>query len=414
MHQPALFQVVQGLGKHLLRYANDHALHLAVSPRAACERKEHQYRPFVSNQFDCLPRGTILIQKIVPVFASCRLVSHGHSFFSHCESYTHQKVCIALQSAYFPIVPIPFILGFVLFGNVRVKQSDMKRSEVHMNAQSNMTRRICVVTGATGMLGQATAIELARSGASVILVCRNDAQGRQVLEEVKQAGPDREHQLVIGDLSEPAAVRAMTVRIREKVSEIHALIHTAAAFTAARQENSQGQEVMFATNQLGRFLLTYELLPLLRKGSPARVLIATGPSPDALNFDDLMAHKQFGSFAQFRTTNVANLMFTFELARRLKGAGVTANAYHPGALQSNLMRKMPLIVRLLTLPVGRDATKAARALAALALDDQYEQATGQFFNFEKPINAPKNSQDVQAQRRLWEETERLLGLEWNV
>lgn len=103
-------------------------------------------------------------------------------------------------------------------------------------------------------------------------------------------------------------------------------------------------------------------------------------------------------------------MLAFELARRLAGTGVTSNAYHPGILQSNLMREMPALVRWMTLPFGRRADKAAHALGALALDDSYAQETGRFYNFEKPIQVPKNSEDVQAQRRLWEESGRLLGI----
>ena len=148
---------------------------------------------------------------------------------------------------------------------------------------------------------------------------------------------------------------------------------------------------MFASNVLGRFLLTHQLLSLLERGAPARVLVVTGPSPDRLDFDDLMARTDFQPFRQFRATNAANLLFAFELARRLQGTGVTSNAYHPGALQSNLMRQMPVMVRLLTWPVGHRADKAAHALGALALEERYVQATGRFYKRGKPIKAPKNA-----------------------
>jgi len=272
---------------------------------------------------------------------------------------------------------------------------------------------ICVVTGATGMLGRATAIHLASRGAAVVLVCRDRARGEQVLGDVKRAGLGQSHRLVVGDLSEPNAVRDMATHIRNTTGNIHALIHTAAIFTRKHQENRAGHELMFATNVLGRFLLTHELLSLLKHGAPSRVLIATGPSPDKLKFDDLMARKTFQPFLQFRATNAANLMFAFELSRRLATAGITSNAYHPGILQSNLMREMPAIVRWITLPFGRRPDKAARALSALALGNDYTQETGQFYKLEKPIKAPKASQDVQAQQQLWIEAERLLGIEWN-
>lgn len=278
-----------------------------------------------------------------------------------------------------------------------------------MNSSLNPPR-VCVVTGATGMLGRAAAIDLATRGANVTLISRDPSRGARVLEEVRIAGPHGEHRLIVSDLSEPNSLRAIATQIRDGSDTVHALIHAAAIFTRQRQENSTGYELMFATNVLGRFLLTHELLPLLKRGAPSRVLITTGPSPDRLDFEDLMAHGKFQPFMQFRATNAANLQFAFELARRMAGTGVTSNAYHPGVLQSNLMREMPAIVRWMTLPFGRSADKAARALGALALDDKYAQETGRFYNFEKSIKPPQNSEDVHAQQRLWEVSARLAGL----
>jgi NAD(P)-dependent dehydrogenase (short-subunit alcohol dehydrogenase family) len=273
-----------------------------------------------------------------------------------------------------------------------------------------VSARVSVVTGATGMLGRATAIELAARGADVVLLCRDPTRGAAVLDEVGKAGPGGSHRMLAGDLADPDAVRALAAQIRQDTDQLHALIHTAAALTHDRQHNRAGQELMFATNLLGRFLLTHKLLPLLERGAPARVLVVTGPSPDRLDFDDLMARSDFKPFTQFRATNAANLLFAFELARRLQGTGVTANAHHPGALQSDLMRQMPAMVRLLTWPVGRRPDKAAHALAALALDARYEQTTGRFYKHEKPAKAPRNSQDIHAQQRLWAECQRLLSI----
>ncbi|HEX5880869.1 MAG TPA: hypothetical protein VF468_21515 [Actinomycetota bacterium] len=257
-----------------------------------------------------------------------------------------------------------------------------------MNDQADTTTsaRVGVVTGATGMLGWATAIELAARAADVVL-CRDPPAAPPSWR--RSARPGREG----------------------RTGQLHALIHTAAALTRDRQHNRAGHELMFATNLLGRFLLTHQLLPLLERGAPARVLVVTGPSPDRLDFDDLMAASDFTPFAQFRATNAANLLFAFELARRLEATGVTANAYHPGALQSELMRQMPAMVRLLTWPVGRRPDRAAHALAALALDGRYAQTTGRFYKRERPATPPRSSQDTNAQQRLWAQCQRLLSIE---
>jgi NAD(P)-dependent dehydrogenase (short-subunit alcohol dehydrogenase family) len=280
-----------------------------------------------------------------------------------------------------------------------------------MNEEADTVHaRVSVITGATGMLGRATAIELASRGADVVLVCRDPARGADVLEEVRKAGPTGSHRVLVGDLADPEAVCALAAQIRQDTGQIHALIHTAAALTQDRQENRAGHELMFATNVLGRFLLTHQLLPLLERGTPARVLVVTGPSPDRLDFDDLMASRDFSPFRQFRATNAANLLFALELARRLEGTGVTSNAYHPGALQSDLMRQMPAMVRLLTWPVGRRPDRAAHALGALALETRYAQATGGFYKREQPAKPPKNAQDTDAQQQLRAQCQRLLDI----
>lgn len=203
-----------------------------------------------------------------------------------------------------------------------------------MNQQAHTaTARVSVVTGATGMLGRATAIDLAAGGADVVLVCRDPTRGAGVLDAVGTAGPGGSHRVLAGDLADPEAVHALAAQIHDHTNQLHALVHTAAALTPDRQETRAGHELTFATNLLGRFLLTDRLLPLLERGAPARVLVVTGPSPDRLDVDDLMARTDFKPFTQFRATNAANLLFAFELARRLQGTKVTANAYHPGALQ---------------------------------------------------------------------------------
>jgi retinol dehydrogenase-14 len=136
------------------------------------------------------------------------------------------------------------------------------------------------------------------------------------------------------------------------------------------------------------------------------VLAGDLADPEAVHALAAQIHDHTGHELMFAT----NLLFACELARRLQGTKVTSNAYHPGALQSSLMRQMPAMVRLLTWPVGRRPNRAAHALSALALDSRYEQATGRFYKRERPAKAPKNSQDTHAQQRLWAECQQLLGI----
>ena len=266
-----------------------------------------------------------------------------------------------------------------------------------------------VVTGATGMLGSATAAALAQRGASTLLVVRNPAKGQRLLHSLPTGGGSR-HRMLVGDLSEPASVRDIAEQIRAEKDDVGALIHTAAALFKDRKENSGGHEAMFATNVLARFLLTQELAQQLAAGSGGRVIYATGPSPDRLDFDNLMAEASFNAFRQFRATNAANLQLALQTARRVEGTTVTSNAYHPGALQSDLMAGMPKMVRLITVPFGRSATKAAQALAELAFADRHTATNGKFYKRDKATPPPKATLDSDSRARLWETCAQLLGV----
>jgi NAD(P)-dependent dehydrogenase (short-subunit alcohol dehydrogenase family) len=262
-----------------------------------------------------------------------------------------------------------------------------------------------VITGATGMLGTATAAELAGRGIDTVLVVRDPIRGTGLVERLNHIGGT--HRAIVGDLSEPASVRTVAADIRSHQRRLTALIHAAATLTPQRRTNSAGHEVMFATNVLARFLLTHQLATPLTAGS-ARVLFATGASPDALNFDDLMATGTWNAFRQFRATNSASHQLALELARRGQTVGITSNAFHPGALQSDLMGQMPVPVRLLTARFGRSADKAATALADLITRGA---PTGAYYKLTKRVTPPKASRDTVSQRRLWTTAATLLGID---
>jgi NAD(P)-dependent dehydrogenase (short-subunit alcohol dehydrogenase family) len=261
-----------------------------------------------------------------------------------------------------------------------------------------------VITGATGMLGAATAAELARRGIDTILVARDKARGDRLVEALQRTGGS--HRLVVGDLSEPDSVRVAAAAIRSGHHRVAGLIHAAAVLFQQRRTNSAGQEAMFATNVLARFLLTHELAAPLAAAS-GRVVWATGATPDKLNFDDLMATGAWNAFRQFRATNAASHQLALELARRGERLGISSNAYHPGALQSDLMGQMPAPVRLITRPFGRTADRAAAALADLL---ERGAPTGAYYKLDKPARPPKASLDTTSRWRLWTQSAALLGI----
>jgi NAD(P)-dependent dehydrogenase (short-subunit alcohol dehydrogenase family) len=268
---------------------------------------------------------------------------------------------------------------------------------------------IRVVTGATAGIGRALAQRLATSGA-VALVGRDAEKLSAARREILGAIPAAMLEVYVADLSRMSDVRSLADQLSAAHPRIGALVNCAGVFVSSRVETVDGLELMFATNHLAPFLLTNLLLPSLRASGAARVLTVTAPSSTRLKFDDLQGSRRFGALSAFGASKAANLLFTFELARRVAGSGVTANAVHPGLARTSLMRQASPLLRV---PIGlmsAPVDKVADGIAPLLLDDAYRSANGQFFHKGKAIDPPKSTRDDAEQRRLWEVSAQLTGL----
>jgi NAD(P)-dependent dehydrogenase (short-subunit alcohol dehydrogenase family) len=263
-----------------------------------------------------------------------------------------------------------------------------------------------VITGATGALGSAAAAALAGPDRRLVLLGRSAARLGPIAQRATAMGATTEE--VIADLSDFDAVRSAAAAIESFDSEISALINTAAMFTNERRLSAQGFEIMLATNHLGPFLLTNLIRPRLARG--AVVVTATAPSTSTVDLDALQSAEPLGALRTFGATKAANLLFTFELARRGDGVGVRANAFHPGLLRSGLMRQAALPIRLVTRLISTPPGSAGAALAMVATSPQLAQ-TGVLFKGTKIIDAPAPSRDMDAQGALWEGSARLVGLQ---
>ena len=262
-----------------------------------------------------------------------------------------------------------------------------------------------VVTGATRGIGQAVALGLASAGARVIGLSRDATRGRALLGQLSSAGGDG-HEVVACDLSRLDSVRDAAGDITKRHAELAGVINCAAVFARTRRTSVEGLELMFVTNHLGPFLLTNRLLPALRKGAPSRVLTIAAPATTKLDLDDLQSARRFSAIQAFGASKVANLLFTFELARRLQGTGVTADAIHPGIVKTDLLREQPFPFRLITRLLGKRPEAAAvdviRARDAPGVDGE-----GRLLKAGNPIAPPAASMDRQTQERLWEVSEKL-------
>ena len=265
-----------------------------------------------------------------------------------------------------------------------------------------MKNKVCLVTGANGGLGKATAIALAQVGATVILACRDKERGDKAKADIISATKNSNVELILVDLSLQESIRQMETTFKEKYERLDVLINNAAIYKAQREMTPDGFETMFATNHLGPFLLTNLLLDKLKTSSPARILVITAPSTTPLDFDNLQGEKRFSSLQAFGVTKMCNLLFTYELAGRLEGTSVTVNAVHPGLMKSSLMREAPLAMRWLTQLASTAPTKAASSLVYLASAPEMAAVTGKFFKDGKAIESNQYSHDLNIRRQLWD------------
>jgi NAD(P)-dependent dehydrogenase (short-subunit alcohol dehydrogenase family) len=266
------------------------------------------------------------------------------------------------------------------------------------------------VTGATGAIGGAAAEALARGGATIVLLVRDAARAVDIPKRVEGAGGRAE--LLVGDLARPDSVRSAVSTFLRTHDRLDGLLNSAAVMVRQRSVTPEGLELMFATNHLGPFLLTGLLLPALEVAAPSRVLTVSAPSAVRVDLDDLQSEDRFRWSRTFGMTKTANLLFTFALARRLDPSRVTANAFHPGLVRSDLTREMPGAVRAALRSVSSPPWKAGAAITQLLTSAGFAGITGRFFKGTKAIDPPAASRDEANQEALWTQSERLSGLEW--
>src|SRR3954452_18197542 len=260
-----------------------------------------------------------------------------------------------------------------------------------------------LITGATDGLGRALAADLAARGARVLVHGRDRARVDAAAAEAGAAGG------YVADLASLAAVRGLAEDIARDHDRVDVLVSNAGVGTTlpgdgARMESADGLELRFAVNHLAGFLLTRLLEPLLTAAAPARVVNVASAGQMAIDFDDVMLEHGYSGTRAYCQSKLAQVMATFELAERLRDAGVTANALHPATYMPT---KMVLHARgsaVSTLEEGVDAT------ARLAADPDLNGVTGRYFNGTREARADPQAYDAAARRRLWELSERLTGL----
>ena len=278
-----------------------------------------------------------------------------------------------------------------------------------------MEGKVCMVTGATSGLGEVTARELARRGATVVVVGRNPEKAESVAEGIK-ADTSQPVDWLLADLSSQARIRHLAEEFQSRYERLDVLVNNAGGFFLEYGETRDGIERTFALNHLNYFLLTNLLLDPLKAAAPSRVVnVASGAHQGAeIHFDDPNLKEDYSGWRAYGQSKLANVMFTYELARRLEGTGVTANALHPGAVATNIGSNNKTwyahpILALFRL-FSTTPEKGARTSIYLASSPEVEGVSGGYFANERPATSSETSRDEAAAGKLWGLSETLTGL----
>jgi len=287
-----------------------------------------------------------------------------------------------------------------------MRQGDVRRE---------MEGRVCLVTGATSGIGLVTARALAERGADVTLLARTPAKAEAVVAGIKEQTGNPNVSALIADLSVREQVRRAAGEFRARHDHLHVLVNNAGAVFGRRRESADGIEMTLALNHLAPFLLTNLLLDMLKASAPARVVtVASAAHTGAhIPFDDLQHRRRYFAFGVYGETKLANILFTYELARRLEGSGVTANALHPGFVASNFGRgdtRFWDVAFTLARPFAISAERGAQTSIYLATSPEVEGISGRYFANRRPVRSSGASYDRDAARRLWQVSEQLTGL----
>jgi len=278
-------------------------------------------------------------------------------------------------------------------------------------------KRTALVTGANSGLGKAIATALASRGMRVGLVARDRARGEAALADLRAATGNDDLHLFIADLADQSAVRALAEAVCEKFDRLHLLVNNAGTAFAQRRLSADGVEAALAVNHIGPFLLTNLLLDRLKASAPARIVNVGTRMEAAMDFDDLNWEKRpYRMMQAYGQSKLGNLHFTFELARRLQGSGVTVNCVFPGVFKSNLGGTdgaQNLFWKVLARVLGwaiPSAERAARRVLHVADAPELAGVSGAYFGDRATIPAPAQARDPEANRRLWRISEKLTDL----
>lgn len=276
-----------------------------------------------------------------------------------------------------------------------------------------LQNKTVIVTGANSGMGMATVRALSDMGAKVIMLCRSEKRGTEALEKLSSE-KYRDLELILCDLGNYDSIRAFANIVRRGYDHIDILVNNAGFISLDRQETGEGLERQFGINHIGHFLLTMSLLDLMGEGGRIVNVASGAHKTGKIHFDDINLTKGFNVIKAYSQSKLANVLFTRELARRVKDRGITVNCCHPGAVATNIGIDRDTgfgktVTRLLK-PFFQTPEQGARTAIFLASDDSVSDVTGEYFYKCRIAKSSKRSKDMELAKKLFEFSEELVGV----
>ncbi len=281
-----------------------------------------------------------------------------------------------------------------------------------------MKNKVCVVTGGTSGIGKQTALGLSTAGATVIIVGRSKKKCRDTVKGIRRITKNDSVEYLLADLSSRAEVRELAIAFKNRYKALHVLVNNAGARFLKRQVSRDGLEMTLALNHLAYFALTNYLLDLLIESAPSRIInVSSGNYTRDIDFNDLNGENHYNGKIAYSQSKLANLVFTFELGKRLEGSGVTANAVAPGGVATNFCRNngffywlKHMLAHTLTWTI-KSPKQGAKASIYLASSLEVMGISGKFFYNDRGMHYKDLIFDDQMSRKLWDISMRLANIE---
>lgn len=280
-----------------------------------------------------------------------------------------------------------------------------------------MDSRICLITGANSGIGRVTALELAKKGFDIIMLCRNLDKARPVRQEIKKVSKTGHVDLIWCDLASQQSVVQAAREVIDRHHHLDVLINNAGLYIDRKQESPDGLELTFAINHLGPFLLTNLLLDLVRKGTHPRIITVASEAhrlTRTFRLDELAHPRSYDGMRAYAASKLCNILFAKELSERLAGDGITSNSLHPGAVNTNFAGEVSTLKGMLfkvMKPFFISPEKGAETSIYLASSPEVEKVTGLYFDKCRPKTPNQAARTDYNAKQLWALSEKLTQLQ---